>query len=323
MMGESTAIMLGDGAEFDRVREIAAALGDRAGPLGDDTAAIPPGTGTLVVSTDVSVEGVHFRRDWLTCEEIGWRATVAALSDLAAAAAIPAGLVVALTVPTDATPDDTIAVMRGVGDAARASGTKVLGGDLSSGPAWSLAVTVFGHSARLMSRRGALPGDGVWVTGWLGGAHAALRDWTAGREPEPTLREMFAKPLPRLAVARWLAERGATSMIDLSDGIAGDARHLAAASDVRLEIDIGAIPLGAGVAEAAAACGADAALDAATGGEDYELLVTLPADFAAQDACRLATGVPLTRIGTVVRGHGSAVLRDGVAVNVRSFRHPV
>ena len=316
-------LQLGAGAEFDRVREIIDALGDAAGPIGDDTAPIPAGDGTLVVSTDVSVEGVHFRTDWMTHEEIGWRATAGALSDLAASAALPAGLVVALTVPSTAPGSDTIAVMRGVAAAARAAGTKVLGGDLSSGAEWSLAVTVFGHAPRPMSRRGGRPGDGVWVTGWCGGPRAALRDWTAGKEPEPTLRDLFVNPLPRLATARWLADRGATAMIDLSDGIAGDAQHLAAASGVRIEIDIACIPLAPAVPVVASRYADDPATYGAAGGEDYELLFTMPADFDDAEECMTTTGVPVTRIGMVSAGAGSVMTRAGVIVEVPTFRHTV
>lgn len=316
-------LAMGSGAEFDRVREIALALGDAAGALGDDTAVIPAGDGTLLVSTDVSVEGVHFRREWMEPEDIGWRATAAALSDLAAAAALPAGITIALTVPADAVPHDAVRVMRGVGNACRACGTKVLGGDLSSGAAWSLAVTVFGYAPSPMSRRGARVGDGVWVTGWLGGAHAALQEWAAGRVPDAGVREAFVNPLPRLAAARWLAEHGATSMIDLSDGVAGDAEHVAAASDVRLEIEIDALPLAPGVPAVASRHGADPVMYGAAGGEDYEILCTLPPGFAGGEACLIETGIPLARIGAVHAGRGAALLRNGVGVDVRSFRHRV
>lgn len=323
MTHDTVAIPMGEGAEFDRVRAIAEALGDAAGPLGDDTACVPGGEGTLVVSTDVSVENVHFKRQWIRPVEIGWRATSAALSDLAAAAALPAGVTVALTVPHDVLHDDVIALMSGAGQAAQAAGTKIIGGDLSSGPVWSIAVTVLGHAVRPMSRRGANVGDGVWVTGWVGGARAAIRDWESGKEPEPTIREFFANPLPRLATARWLAQHGATAMIDVSDGIAGDARHLAAASEVRIEIDIARIPLCPAVPVVASRHGDDPAIMGARGGEDYEILCTLPATFDSAEACMAETGVAVARIGTVVSGSGAVVLRDGVVVDITGFSHAV
>ncbi|MBA2292774.1 MAG: thiamine-phosphate kinase [Gemmatimonadales bacterium] len=323
MNGDTVTIPLGSGAEFDRVRAIAEALGEAAGPLGDDTAPVPTGEGMLVVSTDVSVENVHFKRAWIRPVEIGWRATSAALSDLAAAGALPAGVTIALTVPHDVSHDDVIALMAGAGQAALAAGTKIIGGDLSSGPVWSVAVTVLGHAVRPMSRRGASVGDGVWVTGWVGGARAAIRDWESGKEPEPTIREFFVNPLPRLATARWLAEQGATAMIDVSDGIAGDALHLAAASAVRIEIDIARIPLCPAVPLVAIRHGDDPAVMGARGGEDYEILCTLPASFDGAEACMTDTGVPVARIGTVVSGSGAIMLRDGVGVDIHGFRHEV
>ena len=109
---------LGPGPEFDRIRRIARELGARSEELGDDAAVVPDGDGALVVSTDASVEGVHFRTEWLSLEEIGWRAAAAALSDLAAMGARPVGVLAALAVPGEASPEDPAVVMRGVGAAA-------------------------------------------------------------------------------------------------------------------------------------------------------------------------------------------------------------
>lgn len=311
---------LGSGGEFDRIRAIAEALGAAAGPLGDDTAPIPAGEGTLVVSTDVSVEEVHFRRTWLTLEEIGWRATASALSDIAAAAAAPAGVTIALTLPANTPDEDLLAIMRGVGEAASRSGCRVLGGDLSSGPSLSLAVTVFGYAKSPISRATAQPGDGIWVTGHLGGARAALMAWRDGREPAPAARVAFARPQPRLAAARWLASQGATSMLDVSDGLGGDAEHIAAASRVALDIDLGKVPIHPSVHGEARRLDEPAALFAARGGEDYELLVTLPPSTDGT-GCEPAAGVPLTRIGTVRAGSGVRCLLDGREVAVAGFRH--
>lgn len=316
-----TAIPLGGLGEFDRIRAIAAALGSDAGVLGDDTAVVPAGQGTLLVSTDASVENVHFKKAWLTPGEIGWRAAASALSDLAAAAAVPAGLTVALTVPVDCPEAELVALMRGVGDAARAAGCQVLGGDLSTGTALSLAITVFGYADPPMSRRGAKAGDGVWVTGALGGARAALVAWRDGRVPEPRAREAFAHPLPRVEVARWLREHGATAMMDISDGLGGDAQHLAAASGVGLRLELERVPVHPAVAVSAAVVGEDPAFFSAVGGEDYELLVTLPNDFAGAAECLAATGIPLTRVGLVRRDPGVVATLMGTVVVVSGFQH--
>ena len=316
-----THVALGAGAEFDRIRAIAAALGDAAGPLGDDCAVIDAEPGSIVLSTDVSVEGIHFRPEWLRPEEIGWRAAAAALSDLAAAGAGCVGLLAAISVPPGAEDEELVAVMRGVGSVVGSAGGRVLGGDLSRGPGWSLAITVIGRSERPLSRRGARVGDGVWVTGVLGGARAAVTLWKQGRTPPPAARAAFAHPMPRLAAGRWLAAHGATAMIDLSDGLGSDAGHLAAASSVGVEVDVAALPLSPAVPDGAGE--EPPAVVAARGGEDYELLATLPAAFGEVEADRFRRdcGIPLTRVGTVVAGNGARLLLDGQPIAARGFDH--
>ncbi|HET7025994.1 MAG TPA: thiamine-phosphate kinase [Gemmatimonadales bacterium] len=303
---------LGPGPEFDRIRAIAAALGADAGELGDDCALVSMSDGTLALSTDVSVEGVHFRREWLSLEEIGWRAAAAALSDLAAEGAGADGVLVALTLPSDASESDATEVMRGVGAAARSVRATVRGGDLSSGPAWSVAVTVFGMTERPVTRIGARPGDELWVTGQVGGAGAALALWQAGRGPSEALRRRFAHPEPRIATGRWLAAHGATAMLDLSDGVVADAQHLAAASGVKLRIELDALPLAVGVTDPRLA---------AVGGEDYELLVALPAGFAGREECLHATGVSLTPIGRVLIGAGVECTLEGRPILLTGYQH--
>ena len=318
-----TEIRLGSGGEFDRVRAIAAALGGAIGAVGDDTAVIPEGDGALVVSVDASVEDVHFRRGWISLEEVGWRATASALSDLAAAAAVPVGVVAAVVVRRNAEPDAIVEVMRGVGAAAASVGARVLGGDLTSGEQWAVVVTVFGRALRRMSRAGASAGDGVWVTGVIGGARAALQAWATSMDPDDDARRVFAHPVPRIAAAQWLAARGATAMMDLSDGLGGDAEHLAAASGVALQIELEKLPLHPSVAAAARHLGEEPELFAARAGEDYELLVTLPGDFGRAAAFVAETGLPLMRIGTVVTGAGVRATLGGVNQSVHGFRHAV
>lgn len=315
-------LALGAGREFDRIRTIITELGaDGSAGIGDDTAIIPEGPGQLVVSTDASVELVHFRRDWLSAEEIGWRATAAALSDLAAAAATPVGVVVALVLPTGTHDADLVALSRGIAGAVRSAGCKVLGGDLTGGERLALTVTVFGRSVRPLSRRGALVGDGIWVTGVLGGARASLLEWQAGRIPPAAARMAFARPQSRHRAAQWLMEQGATAMLDISDGLAGDAPHLAAASGVGLEIDLARVPVHPSVHGIAARAGERATHFAAVGGEDYELLLTLPGEFTAGSVADAATGVALTRIGSVVAGTGVRFLAGGAEVALAGYRH--
>jgi thiamine-monophosphate kinase len=277
---------LGPGREFDAIRALVAAWGTRAEGIGDDAAVIGvPAGERLVVSTDTSVENVHFRRDWLTPDEIGWRATMAALSDIAAMGARPLGVLTAITVP-EAWRNDLAELGRGIGDAVGDTGTKVLGGDLSAGTELSIAVTVLGGAAQPLMRRGARVGDALFVSGVLGGPALALRAWLAGETPSPAARERFARPVARLPHASGLRALGCSSCIDISDGLVADAGHLAAASDVSITIELDAVPVfpGATAAEAAAS------------GEEYELLITAPRAF---------TGPGFTRIGSVGESRGA------------------
>ena len=314
---------LGSGGEFDRIRAIAARLGDRAGPLGDDCVRLPDEPGILVTSTDQSVAGVHFRREWLSLEEIGWRSATAALSDLGAAGARCVGLLAAVNAPRDSSADEVASLLSGMGEAVDAVGGKVLGGDLGASDRWSVTTTVFGRAVTPMSRRGARPGDSVWVTGSLGGAKAAVTAWQAGREPDQFTRRAFARPSARLQAGRWLAAHGAAAMIDLSDGLAGDAGHLAAASGVEIAIDLERLPVLPEVAPVAQTLGLEPEVFAAQGGEDYELLVCLPAPFSLDDAERFLaeTGTRLSRIGQVRAGEGTRLTLDGHPIVVQSYDH--
>ena len=314
---------LGAGAEFDRIRAIATTLGDRAAGLGDDCALLDLGNEQLAISTDISIEGTHFRREWLSLEEIGWRAVSGALSDLAAVGAKPIGLLASLALPADSPPSMFTALMKGVGHAVAAVEGKVLGGDLSRSPLVTIDIIVIGRTSLPILRSGALAGDGLWVTGGLGAARAALFDLLSGRTPVAATRMAFAHPTPRIAAGRWLARNGAHAMIDLSDGLAGDANHLAAASNMAIRIELERVPLGAGVTEAANASGESPGLFAARGGEDYELLVALPHTFSSGQATAFEAemGYPITRIGTVETGDGVEFTLGGAPVQLRGFDH--
>ena len=307
MTGRS--LRLGAGGEFARLRAIFAALGPAGRDLGDDCALLSIGGRTLAISIDLSLEGVHFRTEWLSFREIGWRATAAALSDLAAEGAEPLGMLVSVGLPGNGRGrgkgrrDPATEIMSGVGAAARSVGASVLGGDLVRSPRYLVDVCVLGVAARPVRRSGTRPGDGLWVTGRLGGAGLALAALRAGRRVAPALRRRFARPVPRIAAGRWLARRGARAMIDLSDGLAGDAGHLAAASDVAMAIELERIPCWPGVTPRAAA----------QSGEEYELLVAMPRSFGdpGARAFRRATGLPLTRIGVCASGRGLRMTDHG------------
>lgn len=314
---------LGPGREFDRIRALLLRLGSDADAIGDDCAVIPDGPGTLVVSTDLAVEGVHFRRDWLSLEEIGWRAAAAALSDLAAEGAHAVGLMASLGVPADAAVDAPAEVMGGVHAAVRAVGGRVLGGDLSRSGQWLVEITVLGRAVRPVTRAGARPGDQLWVTGVLGGSRAALATLLRGETPATAAREVFVRPVPRIASGLALAAAGATAMLDLSDGLGGDAGHMAAASSLGLHVQLLQLPVAGSVLVEAARAGVPPAVFAALGGEDYELLVALPPSFGAREAAAVqrASGVALTQIGECRAGSGVHLLLGKVAVTLPGFDH--
>lgn len=284
-------VSLGPGHEFDLVRTLLARWGDLARDVGDDAALLRvPAGHELVASTDCAVDGVHFRRDWLTPREIGWRAAAAALSDLAAMAAHPIAMLVSLAIP-ETWLRDVPALADGLGDAARAAGARIAGGDLTSSSELSLAITVLGSTDAPLRRSGARPGDRLYVTGRLGGPRAALASWQQGNSPLADARERFAHPVPRIGEARWLAEHGAHAAIDVSDGLLSDAAHIAAASRARLVVTLDALPTIAGASPE----------EAAKSGEEYELLVASP---DALDVAAFARqfDIPLTDIGRVEHG---------------------
>ena len=302
----SEHLWLGGGPEFDRIRSIYARLGPAAYGLGDDCALLRADKTTIALSIDLSVEGVHFRREWFSPSQIGYRAAVAALSDLAAEGARAAGLLVSLAMPADRPPAEAAEIMAGVGEAVTLAGAKVLGGDLSRAPQLVVDVCAIGTAPRPVRRVGAEVGDGLWVTGRLGGMALALRDYLAGRRPDPAAAERFARPEPRLAAGQWLAGQGAHAMIDLSDGLSADAAHLAAASGVSAEIALERVPCWPGVPP----------LTAVASGEEYELLAALPAAFGETQARAFTglVGVPLTRIGACTAGAGVRLSDRGVPV---------
>ena len=271
---------------------------------GDDAAVL---AGGWVVSTDLSIENVHFRTEWLSHGDVGFRAAAAALSDLAAMAAEPVGVLVSLAVPDEPERDAlAIEVYAGAAEAAEASGAAVLGGDLTRSPGpWIVDVAVVGRAKPPVLRSGAAPGDAVWVTGTLGASAAAVRMWRAGHVPSDRLRAAFRRPTPRIPEALWLRDRaGARALVDLSDGLAGDAGHVAAASGVGIALDREAVPVARAAVEA---LGSEEALDAALrGGEDYELLVVVPP--GALDEVRGAFhdtfGLAVTKVGRVVEKEG-------------------
>jgi thiamine-monophosphate kinase len=316
-----------------RELELIAALGQalsRTGPgesriirwIGDD-AAVVRARGYAVTSVDTMVQDVHFRREQLSAREIGGRAFAAALSDVAAMGADPGEAYLSLAVPLGTPEHEARELVAGVSTAAQRFGVIVAGGDVTASPVLVISVTVVGWTddpGTLVGRDGARVGDVVVLTGPIGGAAAGLaliEGRAAGATVSETVRaelhRSYAAPEPRVDAGRQLAAAGATAMIDLSDGLATDGRHLAHASDVALALDSGRIPLAAGVAEIAGELGEDPISFALTGGEDFELCACLPA---------AGSTVGTTVIGEV--GTGPAELRiDGATLALTGYEHSV
>ena len=314
-------------SEFDLI----AAINDRLPlrsermriPSGDD-AAVVEHHGSIAVSVDAVVDGVHFALDRFGPRAVGRKALAAGLSDLAAMGATPGEAYVSLGAPAEMEDSALLGIADGLAEVANRESVVIGGGDLVSSPALFLSVTAIGYetgTAELVSRAGAKPGDLLGVTGELGGAAAAvlLLD-PEGPKPaiSSSVREQLLDrqldPRPRLAEGRGLAEAGATAIIDISDGLGADAGHIAAASACRLEIDAGKVPVAAGVADVAG--GAGPALELAVGGgEDYELLAAVPEDafVRAISAVREAGG-NLTEVGYVTEGKGVGVRLPGGGV---------
>jgi thiamine-monophosphate kinase len=235
----------------------------------------------VVVTQDALVEGVHFRLDWISWRDLGFRAAAVNLSDLAASGAVPRGLLVALGAPGDTRVEDVLELYEGIGE----TGVPVLGGDTTRAETVVLAVTALGRSERVPGRAGARGGDVLVVTGGLGGAGAAFRE------------ERYVRPPLRLEEGRELA-RTATAMLDLSDGLAIDAAHIARRSGVRCEIDLEQVPLADG-----------ATVDDLGFGEDYELLAAVPA------AGRFHA------IGRCTEGEGVEIRLRGERVDLEGWEH--
>jgi thiamine-monophosphate kinase len=204
--------------------------------------------GGLVVTQDALVEGVHFLLEWISWRDLGFRAAAVNLSDLAASGADAQGFVVSLAAPPDTRVEDVFELYEGIAE----TGVSVVGGDTTRADVLVLSVTALGRSERVPGRAGARAGNRLVVTGPLGASGAAFRE------------RRFVRPPLRLAEGRRLA-RDATAMLDLSDGLAHDAGHIAARSRVRCVIELERVPLAEG-----------ATMDDLSFGEDYELLAALP-----------------------------------------------
>jgi thiamine-monophosphate kinase len=287
---------ISDLGEFGLIEAIAAALprGDRTVVgIGDDAAVLTAPDSRVVATTDLLVEGRHFRRDWSSAADIGAKAAAQNLADVAAMGAVPVAVLVGFAAPGDL------------------AGATVAGGDVSGAESVVLAVTALGDLAGRdpVTRAGARPGDVLAYAGVLGESAAGLALLEAGLAQPARLLAAHRRPAPPYHAGPEAAVLGATAMIDVSDGLLADAGHLARASGVQIDIDTGRLPGNPALAAAATALGRPGALDwVLTGGEDHALAATFPAG-------RELPGY-WTVIGQVREGQG--VLVNGSAVTGRA-----
>ena len=281
--------------------------------LGDDAAVLAPTGGGLVITTDALVEDVHFVRGPVGARDLGYKAIVVNVSDIAAMGASPRAAVCALTLPPDVEAAWVMELFGGMREACDEYALWMVGGDLSRGRETSIAVTVTGEVApgKAVLRSGARPGDRVVVTGELGGSAAGLRLMRMRTTPsaaELALVRRHLRPTARVGEAGVLASHDVTAMMDISDGLTIDLSRLLRASGVSARLAIDDIPV------------ADGATidDALGGGEDYELLATIPlgAVEAAKAELKEAFGVTLTEVGRIVEGADITAI-DGAGVERR------
>lgn len=244
---------------------------------GDDAAVLSV-DGDLVVSSDVLVEGRHFRLDWSSPEDVGWRAAMQNLADIDAMGAVPTALQVTLAAPGSTDVDWVLGFVDGLREACTPHGVGVVGGDLSGANEIHVGVTVMGetHGVDPVTRADAAAGDLVAVSGALGASAAGLAQLERGVRHDADAIALFLRPHPRIGAGIEAALRGATAMMDVSDGLLRDAHRIARASQVGIAIESFAVPIHAGALNTAVALGVDPMMYALTGGEDHALLATFP-----------------------------------------------
>jgi thiamine-monophosphate kinase len=269
--------------------------------IGDDAAVLSPGSTKLVWTVDAAVEGVHFRREWLSLEDLGWRSLMAAASDLAAMGARPRGVLSALALPDNISDDELEAIARGQAEAAKALATAVIGGNLTRAAELSITTTVLGEAERPLERSGARAGDVLAVSGELGLARAGVQALTRGDGSAETQAaiQIWRRPEARIG-AGLAAARAAHAAIDISDGLSLDAFRMGSASHVQVRLRERDVLQAAGprLAAAARALALSPLELALIGGEDYALLASfagneVPPGFVPIGRCADGQGLVL------------------------------
>jgi thiamine-monophosphate kinase len=299
-------VSIAESGEFGLIGRIVARLGDASSALlgpGDDAAVVAAPDGRVVASTDVLVEGRHFRRDWCSAADVGHRAAGANLADIAAMGAAPTALLVALSAPTDLEVSWAEDLAGGLAEEAALVGASVVGGDVSAGPTLTIAVTALGdlRGRAPVVRTGAQPGDVLALAGRTGWAAAGYAILSRGFRTPKVFVEAYRRPLVPYEAGTAAAAAGATAMIDVSDGLLQDVGHIAEDSVVGIDIRKDTFEIHAQMRDAAGALGVDPYLWILAGGDDHALAATFPPDTA------LPPG--FTVIGSVHEGTGVTVDR--------------
>lgn len=295
---------LAETGEFALIRRITQRLGGGPNSLlgpGDDAALVAAPDGRVVATTDVLVDGRHFRRDWAQPKDIGHRAAAANLADVVAMGAVPTALLVALCAPPDLDVGWVEQFADGLAEEAGLVGASVVGGDVSASPTLILAVTALGdlRGAAPVLRAGARPGDRVALAGRLGYAAAGYTVLSRGFRSPRLLVDAYRRPVVAYHAGPAAAQLGATAMIDVSDGLIADLGHVAAASGVGIDLVRDAFEIPDQMRDAAAALGVDPYEWVLTGGDDHALAATFP------DAVELPA--EWRAVGTVTDGGGVTV----------------
>ncbi len=283
--------------------------------IGDDAAVIVSGHNRRqLLTTDLLAEGIHFNLRTATFADVGFRAAAANLSDIAAMGGTPEYVLVSLAMPRSASAAQVGQLYRGIMAACRPHDVRLIGGDTSaSAMGWFINITLVGSAAsrHVLLRSGAREGDDLYVTGTLGDSRAGLQ-LLRQRAPAGSRRSLSAphrrflvnrhlRPTARIREGRWLSTgRWATSAIDISDGLSGDVRHLCEESDVGVDLDLSAVPISTACRVYATAANENPAMLALAGGEDYELLFTVPCGQRARFLRATASDrIRATRIGAM------------------------
>jgi thiamine-monophosphate kinase len=333
-MSRRTIRDLGEDRLLERIKGVIDSPPQGVVGLGDDAAVV----GRQLLTTDTLVENVHFRRAWCTPEELGWKALAVNLSDVAAMGGTPGVALVSLILPPDTGVDVVLGFYRGMRRLARKTNVSILGGNLAKGSPLSITLSVIGDAVTPVLRSGARPGDTVFVSGQPGLARlgylilnrslAGKKDaWAEPREIPGRRKQVadafpgggkaiqrFITPDPRLELARDVRP---SAMMDLSDGLATDLPRLASASRVGMVIDVARLPVSRAFGALCTALRVAPEAVILEGGEDYELVMTLPRSAEA----------PLARawhsIGEVISGNRILVRQDGRTrtVRARGFDH--